>query len=63
MTASTGIITTIAGTGIASYSGDNGSAIDATLYHPSGVAVDSAGTSLIFFKKASFFNIKFSGIT
>ena len=39
----TGIITTIAGTGTQSYSGDNGPATSATLYYPYGVAVDSAG--------------------
>jgi hypothetical protein len=44
VTASTGIITTIAGTGSPSYSGDNGPATAAMLYHPSGVALDSAGT-------------------
>ena len=34
VTVSTGIITTIAGTGTASYSGDNGAATSATLNHP-----------------------------
>ncbi len=43
VTASTGIITTIAGTGTASYSGDNGPATSAALFYPEGVAVDSAG--------------------
>ncbi len=43
MTISTGIITTIAGTGSASYSGDNGQATSATFYGPTGVALDSAG--------------------
>ena len=43
MTVSTGIITTIAGTGTGSYSGDNGPATSATLYNPTGVAVDAAG--------------------
>ena len=43
VTVSTGIITTIAGTGTGSYSGDNGPATSATLYLPSGVALDSAG--------------------
>ena len=43
VTISTGIITTIAGTGTSSYSGDNGPATSATLYYPKGVALDSAG--------------------
>ena len=43
-TTSTGIITTIAGTGTSSYSGDNGPATSATLYLPSGAALDSAGS-------------------
>ena len=44
VTVSTGIITTIAGTGTSSYSGDNGAATSAALYYPAGVVVDSAGT-------------------
>ena len=50
VTVSTGIITTIAGTGSYGYtgvSGDNGPATSANLYNPVGVAVDSAGNSLI----------------
>ena len=43
MTVSTGIITTVAGTGTVGYSGDNGPATSATLYRPKGVALDSAG--------------------
>ena len=46
VTVSTGIITTIAGTGTASYGGDNGAAILATLYHPTGVALDASGRIL-----------------
>ena len=46
MTISTGIITTIAGTGTASYSGDNGAATSAALYLPRGVAVDTSGRVL-----------------
>jgi len=48
VTVSTGIITTIAGTGTNSYSGDNGPATSATLFYPSGVALDSAGTQRYF---------------
>ena len=40
---STGVITTIAGTGTGSYSGDNGAATSATLKNPYGVAVDASG--------------------
>ena len=43
VTISTGIITTLAGTGFGSYSGDGGEATSATLQHPSDVAVDSSG--------------------
>ena len=48
VTFSTGIITTIAGTGSTSYSGDNGQATAATLYYPRAVAVDSSGCSLSY---------------
>jgi len=41
------IITTIAGTGAAGYSGDGGPATIAKLNHPTGVAVDSAGNIYI----------------
>ena len=42
------IITTIAGTGTASYSGDNGAATSATLNYPYGVAVDASGRILYY---------------
>ncbi len=38
------IITTVAGTGTASFSGDSGAATSATLNNPIGVALDSSGT-------------------
>jgi len=41
--AGTGIVTTVAGTGIGGYGGDNGQATSAQLLNPSAVAVDSAG--------------------
>ncbi len=44
VTVSTGIITTIAGTGATSYSGDDGAATSATLYNPVGIVLDSLGT-------------------
>jgi trimeric autotransporter adhesin len=43
VTASSGIIITVAGTGAASYSGDGGQATTATLNEPSGVALDTTG--------------------
>ena len=45
--ASTGIITTIAGTGTQGYSGDNGPATDAQLSGPTGISLDSSGDLLI----------------
>ncbi len=44
VTVSTGIITTIAGTGASSYSGDGGKATSAALYRPFVTALDSSGT-------------------
>ncbi len=38
------IISTVAGSGTASYSGDNGAATSATIYNPTGVVVDPSGT-------------------
>ena len=46
VTVSTGIITTIAGTGSFSYSGDGGAATSAALYNPTGVVLDASGTIL-----------------
>jgi len=42
-----GLMTTIAGTGAASYSGDGGLATLATLYEPTGVVLDSSGDILV----------------
>lgn len=42
-----GIIKTVVGKGIAGYSGDNGKAIDACIYKPEGIAVDTDGTIYI----------------
>ncbi len=43
VTVATGIISTVAGAGTASYSGDNGQATAATLCYPCGVALDASG--------------------
>ena len=43
VSAATGIITTIAGTGTGGYSGDGGLATSAKIYNPAGLAVDSSG--------------------
>ena len=40
-------ISTVAGTGTGSFSGDNGAATSATLFHPAGVAVDQSGNLYI----------------
>ncbi len=48
VTVSTGIITTVAGTGTPDYSGDNGPATSAGLRYPRGVAVDSAGNKISY---------------
>ena len=45
--ASTGIITTVAGIGVADFSGDGGLAISAALSFPEGVAVDASGNLYI----------------
>src|SRR3989441_697705 len=47
VTANTGIITTVAGTGVPGFSGDDGPATSAQLNYPTSVAVDAAGNLLI----------------
>jgi hypothetical protein len=47
VTAATGIITTVAGTGIFGYSGDGGPATSAQLAAPAGVTFDGAGNLYI----------------
>ena len=62
VTVSTGIITTIAGSGgTGGYSGDNGQATSATLYYPSGVAVDSSGriTAILLSLSVALFSTKY----
>ena len=43
LTAATGAISTVAGNGSAGFSGDQGAALQASLYYPQGVAVDGSG--------------------
>jgi trimeric autotransporter adhesin len=43
VTKSTGIITTLAGTGVSGYSGDGGQALEARFNHPRGIAVSAYG--------------------
>ncbi len=45
ITVSTGIISTYAGTGSASYSGDGGLAINAAFYNPAGLCMDTSGNN------------------
>lgn len=42
-----GIITTVAGNGLGKFAGDGGLAVNASLFHPKGVAVDAAGNLYI----------------
>ena len=57
VTKSTGIISTIAGTGVAGYTGDNGPATRATLSNPRGVACDPA-TANIYIADSSNYVIR-----
>ncbi len=45
--AATGVITTIAGTGVSGFSGDGGPAVSASLAYPQGVAVDGLGNIFV----------------
>jgi len=47
ITAATGVITTVAGTGVAGFLGEGGPATAARLYYPVGIAVDGAGNLYI----------------
>ncbi|MEI6821811.1 MAG: T9SS type A sorting domain-containing protein, partial [Bacteroidota bacterium] len=47
VTASTGIITTVAGNGTSGFAGDGGAATSAELYYPTGVALDASGNIYI----------------
>ena len=60
VTVSTGIITSIAGTGTASYSGDNGQATSAALNTPYGVALDSAGTHSLIYELSFIYSYNLS---
>ncbi len=48
MTALTSIVTTVAGTGASSFSGDNGPATSAALCYPTGVALDASGIFITY---------------
>ncbi len=58
VTVLTGIITTIAGTGTGSYSGDNGPATSATLNLPVDISLDTIGKG-VYFISVIFFNMLF----
>lgn len=47
VTLATGLISTVAGIGVATYSGDGGAATSATLFNPSSLAITSSGDLLI----------------
>ena len=57
VTISTGVITTIAGTGTASYSGDNGPATSSILNQPYGITLDASGTANTFLLAVNFYYI------
>ena len=47
ISAATGVITTVAGNGVSSFSGDGGAATSASIYGPTGIAIDPTGTILL----------------
>ncbi len=49
VTVSTGIITTVAGTGVPSYNGDGGQATSARVFYPYGVTLDASGKRIQMF--------------
>ncbi len=55
VTVSTGIISTIAGTGVAGYSGDSGAATAATIKSPHGITLDNAGN--VYFGDYEAYNV------
>jgi sugar lactone lactonase YvrE len=61
ITSSTGIITTVAGTGVQGFSGDGGQAIAAQLNNPQGIALDALGN--IYFSDAGNMRIRKVDIT
>ncbi len=55
ITVSTGVISTIAGTGATGYTGDGGQATSATMKYPSGINLDSAGN--VYFGDYTGYNV------
>ena len=55
ITVSTGVITTIAGTGTAGYAGDGGQATAAAIIYPAGINLDSAGN--VYFGDYAGYNV------
>ncbi len=55
VTVSTGVISTIAGTGVAGYTGDSGAATAATIMNPHGITLDDAGN--VYFGDYEAYNV------